>query len=189
MLKLGRYWPQKTVSSHLNNRQPSKPPKIYPSTVKIGKKINSHPSKLPAVPDPDLEIRGRAGLKKKRFFWSFGPQVNLKIRPLGPSSWIRHWPPHWDPLIGHFWIAPILCFIARVSSTPLWIWNLFLEERSALGLSSKVRVLGTRKWPIIHVSESNFSIFQTPYNLSSFCFERKNLCSLDSANTFNNMTS
>ena len=158
MLKLGRYWPQKTVSSHLNNRQPSKPPKIYPSTVKIGKKINSHPSKLPAVPDPDLEIRGRAGLKKKRFFWSFGPQVNLKIRPLGPSSWIRHWPPHWDPLIGHFWIAPILCFIARVSSTPLWIWNLFLEERSALGLSSKVRVLGTRKWPIIHVSESNFSI-------------------------------
>ena len=44
--------------------------------------------KVLAVPDPDLEIRGGgvgAGhpdplIKKKNFFWSFGPQFDLKIR-------------------------------------------------------------------------------------------------------------
>ena len=35
------------------------------------------------VADPDLQIRGGAGLKTK-FFWPFGPHFGLKIRR-GPS--------------------------------------------------------------------------------------------------------
>ena len=60
-------------------------------------------SRLNAVPDPDLEIRGGGGgglsrpLEKgglqKNFFRSFGPQFGLKIRgcgPPGPLPWIHH---------------------------------------------------------------------------------------------------
>ena len=39
---------------------------------KLEKKIHSHPSKLPAVPDPDLEIRREGWSQKKDFFGPSG---------------------------------------------------------------------------------------------------------------------
>ena len=58
--------------------------------------------------------------------------------------------------IAHFWVVSSLCFKARLRPKPLirkWFFpharkNRFHNKGFALGLILKVRVFGTRKWPI-----------------------------------------
>ena len=60
--------------------------------------------------------------------------------------------------ICHFWVPPGLCIKTRLSAQPLiWKWFFILMQLKliftrkvvwALGLILKVRVFGTRKWPI-----------------------------------------
>ena len=53
--------------------------------------------------------------------------------------------------VGYFRVASSLCFKARLSAKPL---TLFHKKVFALGLVSKVRVFGTRKWPIWNFLET-----------------------------------
>ena len=67
--------------------------------------------------------------------------------------------------MGHFRVPPVLCFKTRVGVKPL-IWKSFFfffshanktrfhKKGCAASLILKVRVFGTRKWPIYHCRES-----------------------------------
>ena len=50
--------------------------------------------------------------------------------------------------IGHFRVPPVLCIKTRLSAQPHANKTHFHKKGCALGLILKVRVFGTRKWPI-----------------------------------------
>ena len=95
---------------------------------------------------------------------SFYP-CNIEKR--GKKNVGHRWPTHWTRVamttvwngkkgeqkrfLGHFRVVPSLCFKAKLSAKPLtWRWVLH-KKGFTLNLVLKVRVFGTRKWPILPV--------------------------------------